>query len=281
MLPGSALLFYIVVYAGTAHACGFMAVSGMLYAALVLAGQVGSERTGRWWCLLGFMGALAVVIRFSNGLFLMAALWPVLGVWRRLPQQPVLRRWLYKGLVTAFLGGLPVILAQFVYWRSFYGCWFPSTHDAFSIHWLQPALAGYLFSHQHGLFFFSPVSLLALAGLVATFFWPGRLGRPVSAILLAATGLLLYLNASWGQWWFGDGFGTRSFLEASPAVFIGMAWLYARFQLKGQLVCLALALMSVTWTLLLMFAQLFNYIAHDGSTPTREVLHALGRLLMR
>lgn len=281
LLVGSPLLFYIVVYAGMPHAAGFMAVSAFLYLSVSLADRAGSGPTGWRWLLLGGMGSLLVVIRYSNAIFWLPAVLPAVQCLRRSRERPGLGRWLGRGVALACAGALPLVLLQLAYWHALYGHWFADTYATYTFDWRHPVLFGYLFSHRHGLFFFSPVSLLALAGLVAACLRPGRLDRLLALVLLALAGLLVYINAAWFMWWFGDGFGARSFLEASPALFLGLAWLLAQCKVKGQLGWIAVSLAGVGWTLALMMAQFFNYIAHDGSTPTAEVFRAIGKLLVR
>ena len=76
-----------------------------------------------------------------------------------------------------------------------------------------------LFSVQKGVFFWSPLLLAALAGLV---FSPGlarnvRLGGLL--FLVANT----YLIASWWDWQFGGSYGHRGFVDGFPIFAIGLA----------------------------------------------------------
>jgi hypothetical protein len=85
---------------------------------------------------------------------------------------------------------------------------------------------GVLFSVQKGLFFWSPLLLLALAGwarLVAS-------GHPARAFAVPSAVFLLvntYLIASWWDWQFGGSYGHRGFVDAFPVFAFGFASVFA------------------------------------------------------
>ena len=81
-----------------------------------------------------------------------------------------------------------------------------------------------LFSVQKGLFFWSPLLLLACAGLA----W--LLAVRTSARAFVAGGMVFlvlntYLIASWWDWQFGGSFGHRGFTDSLPVFAIGLAGL--------------------------------------------------------
>ena len=82
-----------------------------------------------------------------------------------------------------------------------------------------------LFSVQKGLFFWSPVLLLACAGLV----YLCRTRHPARAFVAGPLLFLIvntYLIASWWDWQFGGSFGHRGFTDALPVFAIGLAGFY-------------------------------------------------------
>ncbi len=79
-----------------------------------------------------------------------------------------------------------------------------------------------LLSSRHGLFVYHPLYLilivLNLAGLVR------RESRLLAAAALGSFALLWVANGTWWCWWFGRGFGNRSFIEALGPLTIGAAF---------------------------------------------------------
>ena len=121
--------------------------------------------------------------------------------------------------------GLAPVAAQAAFWYTTTGRWLVDGYEGEYFDWAHPALAGTLFSSRHGLFFWSPLLLLSVAG----FLWYGaaRRGRrdPLWACYGASGLCLWYLNSSWHQWWFGDAFGGRAFLELAGFFVAGLVFL--------------------------------------------------------
>jgi membrane-bound metal-dependent hydrolase YbcI (DUF457 family) len=89
----------------------------------------------------------------------------------------------------------------------------------------SPHLYGVLFGVAKGLFFWSPVLLLACAGLVML----ARSHRAARAFVLPGALFLIvqtYLIASWGDWQFGASFGHRGFTDSLAVFAFGLAALY-------------------------------------------------------
>lgn len=79
-----------------------------------------------------------------------------------------------------------------------------------------------LFSSRHGLFVYHPwYLLLLLANLVGLLRAESRLAA-VAAV--SSFALLAVANGTWWCWWFGRGFGNRSFIEALGPLALGAAF---------------------------------------------------------
>ena len=79
-----------------------------------------------------------------------------------------------------------------------------------------------LFSVQKGLFFWSPLLLAAVAGLVLL----GRSPNAARAFVLPGVVFLAldtYVIASWWDWQFGGSYGHRGFVDALPIFALGLA----------------------------------------------------------
>lgn len=87
---------------------------------------------------------------------------------------------------------------------------------------LDPHLFDVLFSVRKGLFFWTPLLILAVAGLP-------RLRRSASPLFVAAVVYLVittWIVSSWATWWYGGSFGMRALIDAMPVFALGLAALY-------------------------------------------------------
>jgi hypothetical protein len=133
--------------------------------------------------------------------------------------------------------------------------------------WTDPALLLSLFSTRNGLFTYSPVLLLGLIGVL----FRRRGAGPIWLFLplLLATAALWYVNASWYAWWFGDAFGNRGFIAATPVFALGLGLLLRHPPRHGWLILLALTL---TWHLTFNGLYLLE-ILHTGQGWSIETEH--------
>jgi len=192
--------------------------------------------------------AMAVVCRFSN-VVLVSFLVEIAS--------DVLR----KGRIVALLRALPVALLglvplalQLLVWRSMSGVTFidPYPDEGFT-NWARPHLLDTLFHSRHGLFYWSPLLLLAAIG-IAVRLQHYRLRDPLLRGYLGAFLLLWYLNSAWYAWWFGESFGARAFLELAGLFIVGLGLAFdaARASVATSAATMAIALFGIAWNWLLV-----------------------------
>ncbi len=179
------------------------------------------QRGFRWlWPRIAFCGAMAVVCRPTNMHLLPVAIWAVVQLARSTSARSAA---LYLPFTAVAL--LPIGL-QLLTWRILSGEWVHYSYGSHRFYWTHPALLQTLLSTRHGLFLWSPVLLVAVAGLVlkardALVFW-----------WLFGALTLWYANSAWDAWWFGQSFGGRAFLELTGLFGIGLG--YAFFLLRDK-----------------------------------------------
>jgi cobalamin biosynthesis protein CobD/CbiB len=135
-----------------------------------------------------------------------------------------------------------------------------------------------LVSSRNGLFFFSPVLLLGLVGLLLR----RRMHEPrwfVTPILLGGV-ILWYLNASWYAWYFGDAFGGRGYIVLVPALVLGLGRLLRQAALVRSTIgwivaaCFVLAL---AWHVFLELGFHLRFYPRGLYWGFEGDLHVLGR----
>jgi hypothetical protein len=115
---------------------------------------------------------------------------------------------------------LPPVGLQMLTWRILQGHWVAYSYGDEGFFWFHPALWQTLFSSRHGLFFWSPILLFAVVGLLR------RMREPFLCCWIASALLLWYANSSWHCWWFGAAFGARAFLELLGLFGVGLGLLF-------------------------------------------------------
>ena len=113
-----------------------------------------------------------------------------------------------------------ILIPQIAYWERITGKVYASGYkDWERLDLLDPHLLEVLFSVRKGLFFWTPVLLLAVAGLPLLRRFAPPFFVPAVAYLLVHT----WVVASWSVWWYGGSFGMRPFVEALPVLAFGLA----------------------------------------------------------
>lgn len=177
--------------------------------------------------VLAFLGALIILIKPNNGILLLFT--PFLGatnfqgVWQNICQFIKKPFWLFAMGLVLFI----VILPQMLYWNHISGKWILYSYGKEGFNWLKPKLWQVLFHPQNGLFLYTPILLLAVAGLILM--WKKMRLTTIGILLVWSIGW--YIIASWWAWWFGAAFGHRAFIELFPLMAIPLAlciqWLFS------------------------------------------------------
>jgi hypothetical protein len=245
-------LFHYAVFDGTfSHAYAFCLVG--LFVWLV----------ERWWerptvvgsAAIGGVAALNVLVRHTNLIFVLVL--PLYGIvhWRDVRARGVELRDRWRMLAMAAAAGALLLAPQLVLYKWITGRWFANAYDTvgmgFSL--ASPHLADVLFSTQKGLFFWSPILLLAVAGVfVAT----GR-ARALALPAVVVFAIQTLLIGTWSVWQFGATFGHRGFTDgfalAAPFIASFFAW-SARYRRAMPAIAIA-----ATAAVLLSVAQMIQY----------------------
>lgn len=185
----------------------------------------GREDVGTW-LLLGGLGALMTLVRVQDGVLMALPAFDLL-------RAPKARAW--WRCVGAF-AALPLAAAvlQSIVWARLWSRDFAHVITTQGPGFRAPELLGVLVSPWHGLFTWTPVYLLAVAGWL---FWLRRDAR-VAVLCLAVFVAAVALNAAMGDWWGSESFGQRRLLGLTPLFALGLAEAMA-FALRRPLVPLA------------------------------------------
>lgn len=237
----SNLFFYTAVDPINSHAVSFFVASAIVFTLT----KYSQEGKGRQLVILGLLTGLLAMIRTQDLVFIL----PILA-WLLKERQKKIRLAFNK--VSIFLFFVLVgFLPQLGVWQLLYGeLKNPYLIQGETFNWLRPQWLTVLFSSNNGLFYYSPILLLALIGLF--------LARKRSFLVMGGIFLFLlqtYVVASWHSWSGGEAYGGRMFISLMPFFIIGLAAFLDR--LKKRLALIYLILLALV---VLNFSSIIRFL---------------------
>ena len=261
---GSPLLFYAYLAPGFGHATSAFAVSLFVWTWI---------RVRDRWSLtgavaLGVTGGLMALVREQDVLLALGpALDFVLDAFRPAKRHPApLVRW---PILTAATGAIAFGLAyapQLIAYTALNGHPTPTETVQRKLNWTSPHGLSVLFSDQYGLFAWTPLALVAVAGL-AWLAWRGAGGittadrvsskdaRRIGALALLMIALQAYTSGSVESWTVSGSFGQRRFVAITPLLVIGLATWFSHARTAWTRRAIALVVLLCIWWNLGLMAQ--------------------------
>ncbi|HJZ70287.1 MAG TPA: hypothetical protein VKE51_01030 [Vicinamibacterales bacterium] len=229
-----------------------------------------------WWTrpaltrslALGAVAGLIVLVRHADVIYLV--LLPAYGVasMRDLAARPG-ELWDRRlPLAASALAAATVVAPQLLLYRRITAAWLVSPYTEVAGFTLQsPHWFGVLFSTQKGLFFWSPLLLMAVLGAIVGGGWSRRFVAAGAAIFAAQTAFA----ATWSDWQFGASYGHRAFTDGVglAGVFIAAAfdWMQPRLPAIRRTIGGAVALLVA-----LSVVQMLQY--WTGNLPQADTTWA-------
>lgn len=205
----SFLIFYQLRQYGMAHGLAYLCVSSAFYWAFAIRD---TPTLRRGWVMLGASVGLLAITRSQAVLYLIFPALVVLEVlWRRRAQGAL-------GALCLLVVAFPVALQLFA-WKKLYGTWLVYTYQGAEFNWSNPEWYRALFDANHGLFYWHPIFVIGLVGLIV-FSFSTRVSWAWSWFV--TIGLVYVVNASWSCWWFGYSFGSRAYEGVTLFAFLGV-----------------------------------------------------------
>jgi hypothetical protein len=258
---GSSLPVYMYFNPSWSHAHSAFAVSLFVF----YWHQTRERRTLRQWLVLALIAGLMLNVYYANAMLLMIlaveALRDYAAAFRRgaLPGTSVsglLARHLLFVAVTLFC-----LIPTFVTRQIIYGSAFESGYGSVqNWAWRSPYFLAVLFSAEHGLFSWTPLLLLATAGLFLFKWREPRVGTP---LLSAALAFYVFI-ACYPDWAGISSFGNRFFVSLTPLFVLGLSVLLERAArlFHSQRAAVAIASIVLAAFMLWNTAFMFQWGAH-------------------
>lgn len=199
---GTNLLLYSILSPSMSHVYSFFSVSGFLYA-----GRNFFLKTSvRWGYLAAFFFGLIIIIRPVNGIVLL--LLPFLSGGIR----PLFQRFQHTPIRHYFIAAtifFTVLSIQSWMWYLQTGHWFVWSYGDEGFYFNRPQLYEVLFGFRKGWFIYTPMAFLGMTGL----FFQYKRNKETFFFLVLFLKVLLYITASWWNWFYGSSFGQRPLVD--------------------------------------------------------------------
>jgi hypothetical protein len=203
------------------HVYSFFAIAAFSY----FATQFFRKLSGRSFYLSTFFLGLILIIRPVNGLILI--LLPLLaGNWNNLLN--AVKSLSFTKWVVGFFTGFIPILIQCYLWKLQTGDWIVWSYGEEGFNWGSPQIAEVLFGFRKGWFVYTPLVLVSMFGLVAVYKKSKLQFYNIVVFLL----VLIYIVASWWNWFYGSSFGQRPFVDFYALFILLLAFVLQAFSLQ-------------------------------------------------
>ena len=238
------------------------------------------QRSWPQWCLLALIAGLMLNVYYANVMLLavlvIEAARQYSAALRRPPphtasiSQLLARHGVFLAIVAICL--LPTFITRYIV----YGNPFATGYGAVQYwSWRSPFFLAVLFSSEHGLFSWTPLLLLATAGLVLFKWREPRVGTP---LLAAALGFYIFI-ACYPDWAGISSYGNRFFVSLTPLFVLGLAVFLERaatlFRSQRAALAAASALLAcfVLWNAAFMFQWGEHLIPARGPISWSQMIH--------
>ncbi len=245
------------------------------------------RKDNRIWqsCIFGFLAGLIFMCRNTNILFVLTYVFYGVTSWSTLKER---MGTILKPIraVPIILTGCVTILPQLLYWHVATGHWFVYSYGSNEkFYWLTPELGNFLFSVRKGLFFWSPLLLLAVVGIIVGF----KAKRTLYTGLVLFFVVIVYVSSAWWSWYYGGSYGQRVSVDFMCVFTILLACVLERLAIwkrkVGQtfryrlvsVTVVAYCFLCIGWNLICMLAYWYRVLPSDGADldTVREIIRMI------
>ena len=271
VLFGTPLIFYMYAMPGMSHAPSAFAVAWFVWTWL----RVRDRWTVGGVARLAAVGGLMAMVREQDAfLVIVPAVDYLLTLRER--GRVALNDVLVRAAVSAAVF-VAAFLPQLLAYQTLYGRFGPSPVISGKMHWTAPWGLAVMGSPEHGWFFWTPLALLAIAGLAAGAMRRGPAGpadaQRLAALLLLAVAIEVYVVGSLQSWHLKGAFGQRRFVSVSVCLAAGMAvWFKPAFADRLKRTALVTVTVLLVWWNLGLAIQFGEHsMSRDGLNLSRDL----------
>ena len=258
---GTSVFHFAVYFSSYSHVYSFF-----LFALLLMVTDAyrtrGATSAGALVGIAAGLGAILGLIALTRVPNVIVGLVPLALIGERFRR---IRRLKTAALEIAALVSAALLLfaPQIAYWHAVTGHYFLNSYQSEDFDWVHPQLTNFLFSVRKGLFFWTPILLIAMIGL-PRFAQTQRVYAVAVCVVLA---LEIYICSSWWAWWFGESFGVRPITDMMPLMALplacGLDWMREK---AGAFITVSVVTVLVALNLFLMLSYWREFFPWDRHT---------------
>lgn len=268
---GTSLPVYMYFNPSWSHAQSEFTVASFLWYWL----KTRNSRTPVQWIVLGLIAGLMLDVYYVTAILLLLPLFESLVHYRQtlsLSQWRTAAEMLLSNLLFAFavvIAFLPTLVTK----KIIFGSYLNMGYDELWF-WNSPALWKAAFSSQHGVFSWTPIVLLAVAGLFLFI----RRDRLLPLWFLIVVAVHFYAIGCFENWHGRASFGNRYFLPLTPLFCLGLAVFFdslanALTLRAARITATALTSILVLWNFGMMYQWGTHLIPARGPISWREAVY--------
>lgn len=239
ILAGTNLFWFTLYQAGMAHAPVFFLYTLLFYATIRL-----SKKPQLIWFILGGLAAGTItIIRPTDIICLLIPL--LYNVYDRKTWNDKIIFIRSNGAkMAAFSVSFMVpVIPQLLYWKKFAGSFFYYSYQGEGFDWSHPHIIDGIFSFMNGWLIYTPVMVLALAGLLLY-----KQFKPVALLIFIMFPAYLYIIYSWHCYSYINGLGSRPMIHLYPLLAIPLAALLQYIGQRKAIVKYAVVLIAILFS---------------------------------
>lgn len=248
-LFGTNLFFYTTFHASYTHAYSFAIIAIFLFCIHSFM----KNENAKLLYLSAFLLGLIVLLRPTNVVIAIMFLF-FAGSFNRFWE--VVKQFAFPLLISGVIFLLTLFPQSLLYFLQS-GHFIVWSYGGEKFNFDNPEFFNVLFSYQKGLFVYTPLALLALAGLIYLF----RTSKFQFAVMLSLLFLSTYIISSWWCWYYGASLGQRVFVDYYAIVALLLTLLYLSFTKQyHKWIFIATSLPLVFYSLMLTYQYRHNIL---------------------
>lgn len=256
ILLGTNLFYYSMWQPSMSHVYSFFAINGFLWFFCRSIQRPGITHMVLSGLFLGF----TVLIRPTNGIVIL--LLPFLfNTGEEAHMLAVYLRQRKVAVLYSLAAFILVVAIQPIIWHLQTGRWVIWSYTNEGFNFAHPQLKNVLFSYRKGLFIYTPLIFISILGCIRLAFSNLRRFFSISLFLILGT----YIIASWWNWYYGDSFGARAFIDYFGIFAILIAILLNHKESRISIAFIIILLIPFVFVNLIQTWQFTHYIINPYS----------------
>jgi len=273
----TSLLWYVTGHLTMTHACSFFIVTAFIYVSLIFFYKDPSDIPASRYILTGSLFSLAAMIRPQNIVFIMLPLIAISGsilkyYLRKIPSDGM--KMFFK-ISLGLFSSLVCFVPQLLFWKAIYGTFLLNSYSGFTFKLLEPDLLKTLFSTNHGLFLWHPITIFASMGIC--FMLLKHEGKRLFLLSLLICFLLTWYIVASFDYSCANSFGNRCF--DGSTLFFSLGWAQILSILNKKKMLIVICFCFVLWNVQLLFQQRYlGWLPYYGEVSYLQVFSNYNKL---